>query len=89
MARAEHFTLSGAECVIALITLGFAVLRRAPGRTILRRREQLVFVPDFLELPNSVLNQILTQTGLDHASLLAAIDDLPTMSDLEVLEPAE
>jgi hypothetical protein len=88
MPRKEHFTLSGAECVVALGALGFVVIRSEPVGTILRRREQFVIVPDFLELPQSVLNRILTQTGLDYASLLASIDDLPTEPDLRVLERA-
>jgi hypothetical protein len=87
MSRPDHFALSGAECVIALCSLGFAVVRRQPGRTILRRGKHLVFVPDHLSLPTAVLDTILAQAEISCASLLDAIEDLPTEPELHVLEP--
>jgi hypothetical protein len=86
MTPTGHFEISGAECVIALSALGFVVVRRQPGRTLLQRKGQLVFVPDYLKLPGPVLTKIVTEAGLDYASLFAAMDELPTEPDLQVLD---
>jgi hypothetical protein len=84
--RADHFEVSGAECVIALSALGFVVVRRNPGQTILRRKGQFVLVPDYLRLPRPILTQIVTDAGLDYASLFATMDELPTETDLPILD---
>ena len=78
MESSDNIALSGVECVIGLCALGFAVVERHAGETILRRKDQLVLVPDHLNLPASVLGRILEQAEVTADALLDAIDELPT-----------
>jgi hypothetical protein len=87
MVRSDRFALSGAECAFALCSLGFVVVRRQPGRTIMRRGAHLVFVPDRLSLPTSVLDRILQEADVPFAALIAAIEELPTEPELHIIEP--
>jgi hypothetical protein len=86
MFRSDTFALSGAECVVALCALGFAVVRRQPGGTILREGSHLVVVPDLLILPGHVLDTIIASADVSYASLLGAVEDLPTQPELSVIE---
>ena len=85
MVRRDTFSISGAECVVALCQLGFVVAQREPGRTVLCSRRSLVIVPDHLELPADVLDAIVGGARVSHADLLRAIADLPTQPDLPCL----
>ena len=80
----DTFALSGSECVVALCGLGFEVVRRQPGLTMLRRNRRLVLVPDVLILPKSLLDAILTDADLSFAALISALDDVPTNPKLRM-----
>jgi hypothetical protein len=84
--RQETFSLSGSECVIALCQLGFAVMRRLPGRTVLTQRGRFVIVPDVLTLPTKLLDSILLEADLSFATLVRALDEVPTNPELTVME---
>jgi hypothetical protein len=85
MVRESTFSISGAECVVALCQLGFVVAQREPGRTVLCSRRSLVIVPDRLELPPDVLDAIVVGARVSHDTLLRALEDLPTQPDLPCL----
>jgi hypothetical protein len=84
--RSRSATLSGAECVIALWQLGFEILRREPGRTILRGGHRFVVVPDVLVLPAEVLDRIIVEADVSYGALLRAIEEVPTEPEISVLE---
>jgi hypothetical protein len=73
--------------VIALARLGFEIVRRQTGSTLLRCRNHLVVVPDLLRLPTAILDRILDQADISYAVLLRCIEELPTDPELTVLEP--
>ena len=87
MVRPDTFSLSGAECVVALCQLGFAIVRRDGGTTLLGRAGHVVVVPNRLELPASALDSILSAADLTYGALLGVLDDLPTQPELPVLTP--
>ena len=87
MTRPDTFAISGAECVFALSELGFVVVRREPGRTILRNGRSMVIVPDRLVLPRMVLEAIVERAKVSHGALLSVLEDLPTQPELPRLEP--
>jgi len=87
MVRSDTFSLSGAECVVALCQLGFAVVRREVGATLLGRAGHVVVVPDRLVLPASALDGILSAADVSYGALLRVLDDLPTQPELTVLAP--
>jgi hypothetical protein len=66
--------------------LGFIVVAREPGRTLLRSGRHVVIVPDFLRLPTTALDAILREADVSYPTLLRAIDELPTEPELRVLE---
>lgn len=86
MSRPDTFAISGAECVVALCQLGFAVVRRDAGRTVLRSMRSTVIVPDRLVLPRSVLESIVVRAQISYGALLRALEDLPTQPELAVLD---
>jgi hypothetical protein len=86
MGGSDTFSLSGVECVIALCGLGFEVMRRQPGLTILRNDRRIVLVPDILVLPRSVLDVILDEADLSFSALMRVLDEIPTNPELRVLE---
>jgi hypothetical protein len=85
-ASAESFVISGAECVVALCALGFAVVARHAGGTTLRCWAQLTVVPDDLALSPTVLNGILLDAGLSVLTLVRALDLVPTDPEFRTLE---
>jgi hypothetical protein len=87
MGRADSFEVSGAECVIALARLGFQIVRRQTGATLLRCRQHFVLVPDLLRLPATILDRILAEADISYAALLQCIEELPTEPELTILEP--
>jgi hypothetical protein len=86
IAASESFAISGAECVVALCSLGFAVIQREPGRTLLRSDGHLAVVPDRIRLPPAALDTILRDADVSYLTLLRAISDPPTEPELRVLE---
>ena len=78
LARASDLSISGAECVTALCTAGFRVLRRSPGRTELARGSRVLVVPDALVLPPSTLDHILTVADLSAERLSSLARDVGT-----------
>ncbi len=86
MARSDTFTLSGSECVGALCALGFEVVRREEGRTILRTRGRIVIVPDLLVLPTTVLDAILASAEVSWLDIFRIVEEIPTEPELSVLE---
>jgi hypothetical protein len=86
MFRSDTFALSGAECVLALCALGFTVVRRQPGGTILRAGSHVLVVPDMLILPTRVLDTIIADADVSYSTLLGAVEDLPTEPELSVIE---
>lgn len=81
-----EFSISGAECVEALCTVGFRVRRRTAGRTVLARGERLVVIPDALVLPGRLLDDILEQAGVSPESFRTLVGDIPVDSSI-VCEP--
>ena len=86
MEASEHFALSGVECVLGLCALGFVVVHRHAGKTLLRRDGQIVFVPDHLLLPVSILDRILEQAEVTASALFEALDEQPTEPALVVYD---
>jgi hypothetical protein len=86
MTRSDTFALSGAECALALRQLGFDVVHREPGRTLLQRRRHLVIVPDVLVLPASVLDAIIEGADVSYEALLSAVEDAPTQTELRCVD---
>jgi hypothetical protein len=86
MGGSETFSLSGAECVIALCELGFEVARRQPGLTMLRKERRIVLVPDVLVLPKRMVDAILADAGVSLYALLHVLDEIPTNPDVRVLQ---
>jgi hypothetical protein len=84
--RPDTFAFSGAECVVALCHLGFAVLRREPGRTLLRGAGSLVVVPDSLVLPAEAVDAIVREARVPYDALLRVLVDLPTQPDLPCVD---
>lgn len=86
MARSNTFTLSGAECVVALSALGFEIVRREPGRTIMRTRGRIVVIPDLLVLPSTMLDAILASAEVSALEFFRYVEEMPTEPELAVLE---
>jgi hypothetical protein len=86
LGRSDCVNLSGAECVVALWQLGFRIVRREAGRTVLRRGQRLLVVPDVLELPSAVLDRIMDEADVSYSALLRVLEELPTLPELTVLE---
>jgi hypothetical protein len=84
----DTFALSGNECVVALCELGFEIVRRQPGLTMLQKERRLVLVPDVLVLPKTLLDSILAEADLTYFSLLLALDEIPTNPDLRPFREA-
>jgi hypothetical protein len=84
-ARGESFTISGAECVVALCALGFGVAKRLPGRTIVCTERKRITVPDLVRLPRPALTGILRAAGVTYSTLVRALDERPTESELRVV----
>lgn len=85
----DNLAISGRECVIALTTVGFSVVRRTEGSTVLRRGDQLAIVPDTLVIANAVLDRILDVADLTIERLVFLISEAPTMRDLGSPLPAQ
>jgi hypothetical protein len=77
--------ISGAECVLALILAGFRVERRAAGRTVLMRGDQVVVVPEVLVLSRTLLESILAEAELTHDRFLELLAEETTRPDLRTL----
>ena len=87
MVRSDSFSLSGAECVVALCELGFAIVQRQAGATLLGRAGHVVVVPDRVVLPSSALDGILSAADVSYGAMLRVLEDLPTQPELPVLAP--
>jgi hypothetical protein len=85
MGGSGTFSLSGSDCVVALRELGFMIVRQQPGLTMLKKNRQLIFIPDLVVLPRTMLDSILTDAGVSLYELLQALDEIPTNPDLRAL----
>jgi hypothetical protein len=81
VAHGESFTISGAECVVALCALGFGVAKRLPGKTLVCTARKVITVPDSLRLPPRTLVGILRAAGVSYLALVRVLDPHPTEAE--------
>lgn len=68
----EVAKLSGALCVGRLRELGFKVVRRMNGLSVLKRGDRNVIVPEIESLESEMLRAILRSAGVSDAEFLRA-----------------
>ena len=85
MKRPDSFSLSGIECAFGLRELGFALVSREAGRSVLRRGDHVIVVPDVLTLPMEVLDEILTRAEVSYEALVRAVGMVTTQPELPPL----
>src|SRR4051812_3998364 len=86
MTRSETFAISSAECVLALGQMGFVVVRREPGNTVLASERAIVRVPDVLVVSPDLLGGILVTARVSHADFFQVLEELTTQQELKCLD---
>ncbi len=71
-------TISGIECVDALVTAGFRYEARGSGANVLTKGGLLVVVPDIPQLAPEALSSILAQAGLSFSDFAELVAQSPT-----------
>lgn len=86
MTRTDTFAVSSAECVLALGQLGFVVLRREAGRTVLASERAIVTVPDVLVVSPDLLRSILATARVSYDAFTRKLEELTTQPELTCLD---